>query len=100
MFDWIIRKIIGTKNQRQIRKIWPMVGKINQIEEQLQSEPEEALRERTAKWQAQFQAFHPPQFLAGVALRVAGEAQVDDSLRSIQAKFKLLATHFADLDQS
>src|SRR5687767_14101661 len=24
MFDWIIRKIIGTKNQRAVKKLWPL----------------------------------------------------------------------------
>ena len=52
MFDWIIRKIIGTKNQRTIKKIWPTVQQINAIELKLQSESEAALREHTAKWRA------------------------------------------------
>ena len=57
MFNWIIRKIIGTKNQRTVRRLTPTVTEINRIEAQLQNEPEEALRERTQKWQAQFRAF-------------------------------------------
>ncbi len=100
MFDWIIRKIIGTKNQRSIKKIWPTVHEINRIEQQLQNEPEEALRERTAKWQERFKAFHSPTFLAGVALRVANDEQVNESLLSIADKFERLASDFAELDQN
>ncbi len=66
MLNWILRKIIGTKNQRQIKKLWPMVHEINRIEQRLQGETDEALSARTAKWQEQFKAFHPPLFLAGV----------------------------------
>lgn len=99
MLNWILRKIIGTKNQRQIKKLWPLVHEINRIEQQLQSEPEEALSARTAKWQEQFKAFHPPQFLAGVALRIADEAQVDECLTSIADKFGRLQEHFPSLDQ-
>ena len=100
MFDWIIRKIIGTKNQRTIKKIWPTVQQINAYEEKLQSMPEEALREHTAKWQDRFLAFHAPHFLAGVALRVANDEQVDVCLDSVAEKFARLAEHFPTLDQS
>jgi preprotein translocase subunit SecA len=100
MFNWIIRKIIGTKNQRTIKKIWPTVHEINRIEQQLQNEPEEALRERTAKWQETFKAFHAPAFLAGVALRVASDEQVDACLLSVAEKFERLAPHFPSLDQN
>ena len=42
MFDWIIRKIIGTKNQRAVKKLWPLAAQINEIEVRLQSESEDA----------------------------------------------------------
>ncbi len=98
MINWILRKIIGTKNQRQIKKLWPLVAEINEIEQKLQGEPAEALRERTAKWQERFKAFHPPLFLAGVALRVADESQVDDCLRGVAEKFARLQEHFPSLN--
>ncbi len=99
MLNWLLRKIIGTKNQRQIKKIWPVVNQINQFEQQLQNEPEEALRRRTAEWQERFKAFHPPQFLAGVWLRIAEQEEVDECLRVLEAKFGQLAKYFPDLDQ-
>jgi preprotein translocase subunit SecA len=99
MLNWILRKIIGTKNQRQIKKLWPIVHEINRIEQQLQSEPDEALSARTARWQEQFQAFHPPLFLAGVALRIADEPQVDECLTAVAEKFNRLQEHFPSLDQ-
>jgi hypothetical protein len=45
MFNWIIKKIIGTKNQRTVRKLQPTVAEINRIEALLQNEPEEALQD-------------------------------------------------------
>jgi len=99
MLNWILRKIIGTKNQRQIKKLWPLVHEINRIEQQLQGEPEEALPARTAKWKEEFKAFHPPLFLAGVALRIADDAQVDECLASIAENFGRLREHFPGLDQ-
>ncbi len=53
MIQWILRKIVGSKNQRELKKIWPVVRQINEIELKLQSEPAEALVQRTRRWQAE-----------------------------------------------
>ncbi|MDZ4405967.1 preprotein translocase subunit SecA [Prosthecobacter sp.] len=98
MFNWIIKKIIGTKNQRTVRKLMPAVAEINRHEEQLQQEPEDALRERTQKWQAQFRAFHTPPFLGGVSLRIADEAAVDACLEQVEQYFAALKQHFQALE--
>jgi preprotein translocase subunit SecA len=98
MFNWIIKKIIGTKNQRTVRKLQPTVAEINRIEALLQNEPEEALTQRTQKWQAQFRAFHTPPFLGGVSLRIANEAEVDACLESVEKYFTELKPHFPTLE--
>ena len=98
MSNWIIKKIIGTKNQRTVKRLWPVVAEINAIEQKLQSESEDALRERTAKWQEQFRAFHTPQFLGGVGLRVAGEEEVNACLAHIGEAFSRLKPHFPQID--
>jgi preprotein translocase subunit SecA len=46
MFNWIIRKIVGSQNERQVKKMRPLVAKINQIEASLQALPDEALRQK------------------------------------------------------
>ncbi|MCX7712603.1 MAG: preprotein translocase subunit SecA [Chthoniobacterales bacterium] len=50
MLNWLIQKIIGTKNAREIRRLMPIVRRINEIEASLQSEPDDALRQRTSHW--------------------------------------------------
>jgi preprotein translocase subunit SecA len=100
MFEWIIRKIIGTKNQRTVKRLQPVVAEINRLEAQLQNESDDALRERCAKWKEQFRAFHTPEFLGGVSLRIATEEQVDACLSSISGYFSALKTHFPSLDDS
>jgi len=100
MFNWIIKKIIGNKHQRTIKRLQPLVAEINRIEEQLQSEPEEALRERTAKWKDMFKAFHSPKFLSGVPLRVADETAVNACLLEIVDCFSRLKTHFSQFEES
>ena len=97
MFKWVINKIIGSAHQRTIKKLWPIVEEINRIEEELQSESDEALRERTRKWQDQFQAFHKPEFLAGVALREAARSDLDACSTHLHERFTQLATHFPEI---
>jgi preprotein translocase subunit SecA len=50
MLGFIIKKIIGSKNDRDVKKMRPLVGKINELELALQSQPEEVLRQKTAAW--------------------------------------------------
>ena len=98
MFNWIIKKIIGTKNQRTVKRLWPVVAEINRIEQELQQMPEEVLRERTQKWKDQFRCFHTPKFLGGVSLRIAAEEELDACLDHLSDVFTRLKVHFGSLD--
>ena len=48
--QWILNKIIGTKNERDIRKLRPLVAQINELEVQLQALPEDQLQAKTAEF--------------------------------------------------
>ncbi|MBU6183137.1 MAG: preprotein translocase subunit SecA [Verrucomicrobia bacterium] len=50
MFAWILKKIVGSKNQRELRRMLPAVKKINELEAALQSAPDGALRAKTLEW--------------------------------------------------
>ena len=50
MVKWLLKLIVGSRNNRVIRGIAPVVVKINEIEKSLQNGPEEALKEKTAAW--------------------------------------------------
>jgi preprotein translocase subunit SecA len=50
MIGFIIRKFIGSKNEREVKRLRPLVAKINAAEAELQSLPDEALRQKTAAW--------------------------------------------------
>jgi len=64
MIKWILQKIVGSKNQRELRRIRPTVGRINEIEEALQREPVEKLQEMTAKWKDYLSRYHPLEIAA------------------------------------
>lgn len=58
MIKWILQKIVGSKNTRELRRIRPTVSRINEIEEALQLEPEAKLREMTAAWKTHLARYH------------------------------------------
>ena len=45
MVSWILRKVLGSKNQREIRRIRPLVEKINRLEQEFQALTDDQLRE-------------------------------------------------------
>ncbi|MDX2227380.1 MAG: preprotein translocase subunit SecA [Verrucomicrobiae bacterium] len=55
MLQWILKKIVGTKNQREVSKLWPRVQTINDFETAFQSLSEEALKAKTAEFRARYE---------------------------------------------
>jgi preprotein translocase subunit SecA len=64
MVSWILRKVLGSKNQREIRRIRPLVEKINRIEEEFQALTEGQLREKTVHWKEDLANIDDPEELA------------------------------------
>jgi len=53
MVGWILKKILGSKNQREIKRLLPMVRRINELDEEFKSLSDDALRAKTAAWKAE-----------------------------------------------
>ncbi|PAW82555.1 MAG: preprotein translocase subunit SecA [Pedosphaera sp. Tous-C6FEB] len=56
MFGLIFKKIFGSKNERELKRLWPLVQRINEHETALQSQPEQVLRDKTAAWKTKLSA--------------------------------------------
>ena len=50
MLGTIITKIIGSKNERELKKLKPLVEKINSLEKEFEKKSREELLSLTAKW--------------------------------------------------
>src|SRR5436190_1491324 len=48
----IVKKIFGTKNDRELKRLWPLVHRVNELESSLSSLSDEELREKTAAFRA------------------------------------------------
>ncbi|MGA3172440.1 MAG: preprotein translocase subunit SecA [Chthoniobacteraceae bacterium] len=56
MINWILKKIVGSKNQREIKRMRPTVDLINKLDEECKALTDEQLREKTAAWKAELAA--------------------------------------------
>ena len=54
MVGWILKKVIGSKNQREIKRMMPTVRRINEFDEQFKSLSDDELRAKTAQWKSEF----------------------------------------------
>ncbi len=50
MVSWILKKILGSKNQRELRRLSPIVRRINELDEQFKGLSDDDLRAKTAAW--------------------------------------------------
>jgi preprotein translocase subunit SecA len=74
MIGFIIKKIIGSKNDREVKRLRPMVARINEIEVSLQSLPAEALREKTGAWKERLSKIQDKDALAAALDEILPDA--------------------------
>jgi len=53
--QWLLKKIMGSKNDRDLKRLWPLVARINEFETQYQSLGEEELKAKTEEFKARLQ---------------------------------------------
>src|SRR5579862_3034102 len=74
MISYIVKKFIGSKNDREIKKLKPMVDHINELEAKLQGDSEESLRQKTADWKARLSKIEDHVELAAALQEILPEA--------------------------
>ncbi|HEY5973845.1 MAG TPA: preprotein translocase subunit SecA, partial [Geobacteraceae bacterium] len=55
MFGALIKKIVGSKNERELKRLWPIVEKINGLEASIAALTDEQLRGKTAQFKERLQ---------------------------------------------
>jgi len=100
MIKWILQKIVGSKNQRELRRIKPTVTRIIEIEEALQREPEEKLRELTAKWQSRLARYRHLDAPAKPIIARMEPSQLSETAAALEERFKEMREEFPSLPVS
>ncbi len=60
MINWILKKVLGSKNQREIKRMRPLAARINEIDEEFKSLSDDELRAKTAAWKARLAPIEDP----------------------------------------
>ena len=94
MIKWILQKIVGSKNQRELRRIKPTVERIKEIEEALQQEPEEKLREHAQKWRTHLSRYHDLDAPTKPALERMESAEIQEAADLVEARIATLREEF------
>ena len=50
MVAWILKKILGSKNQRELKRLMPIVHRANELDEEFKNLSDDELRAKTAAW--------------------------------------------------
>src|SRR5947209_12334723 len=74
MIGFIVKKIIGSKNEREVKKLRPLVVQINAFEADLQKLPDDALRQKTTSWKEELSKIQDNDELARRLKEVLPEA--------------------------
>ena len=105
MIKWTLQKIVGSKNQRELKKMRPVVAKINELEEQYQKESVEQLLARVEEWQKYLHRFLPLQLPTKRELELMDDAIVGEiasglmnRLDSLREEFPQLPSEISSLD--
>jgi preprotein translocase subunit SecA len=76
MLNWLLTKIVGTKSQRDIKKLIPMVEQINRLEQGLKALSDEQLRAKSEDFRQRLKAGETLDDLLPDAFAVVREASV------------------------
>ncbi|MCP5537775.1 MAG: preprotein translocase subunit SecA [Akkermansiaceae bacterium] len=97
MLKWTLQKIVGSKNQREVKRLAPVVAKINEIEEAYQRDSDEQLRERVAAWQKHLHRYLPLESATIRELELmdadqlsAAAAKLNERLDALRDEFPML----------
>ncbi len=74
MISFIVKKFIGSKNEREVKRLRPLVAQINALEAELQKVPDEVLRQKTAAWKEEISKIQDHEELARRLSEVLPEA--------------------------
>jgi preprotein translocase subunit SecA len=69
-----IKMIFGSRNDREVKKFWPVVRRINELEAGLQRLSDDELRRKTTDWKARLAQIEDKRELAGALDEILPEA--------------------------
>ncbi len=99
MIKWILNKIVGSKNQREVRRLQPVVKKILEQEKVWQEKGADFLRAKTREWQQYLHRFKPLDMPPRGIIMAADEEALQEYAARLNKRFEELRDLFPKLPQ-
>ncbi|MBR5895602.1 MAG: preprotein translocase subunit SecA [Akkermansia sp.] len=97
MIKWILNKIVGSKNQREVRKLRPIVKKMLEIEKNWEGKDRDFLVAKTAEWQKYLHRFTPVDLPTRGVILAADETDLQRYAEVLNTRFETLRDIFPKL---
>ncbi|NWK56662.1 preprotein translocase subunit SecA [Verrucomicrobiaceae bacterium N1E253] len=97
MLKWTLQKIVGSKNQREVKRLRPVIAKINSIEEGYQSLSDDQLREKVATWQNHLHRYLPLEVPTVHELEQMDEEALAAAAQSLSQRIEALRDEYPGL---
>lgn len=99
MLKWILTKIVGSKNQRELRRLKPVVDNIVSIEKKWQEQgiDRDFLLKKTHEWQKYLHRFLPLSLPPLRIVEEAGPEELQEMADKLNSRFAELKPDFAGL---
>lgn len=100
MLKWTLQKIVGTKNQRELKRMRPIVAEINALEEQYQGESEDFLRQKTLEWQKELHRLLPLETPTKRVIEAMNAEELQELAQKVEKRLTDLRADFPNLPSS
>ncbi|MBT9448976.1 preprotein translocase subunit SecA [Akkermansia glycaniphila] len=97
MLKWILTKIVGSKNQREVRRLRPIVERIVALEESWGPVKQEFLVQKTRQWQAYLHRFTPLVLPPRSVISMASPEELAEWAEVLNKRFRSLDDVFPKL---
>ena len=97
MIKWILQKIVGSKHQRELKRMGPMVARINRIEESLQRESREAVLEKVKGWQEHLARYLPLETATKREIERLDPDKISEMAAQVERRISCLREEFPSL---
>jgi preprotein translocase subunit SecA len=74
MIGILVKKVFGSKNDREVKRLLPLVARMNAIEAELQALPDDALRQKTTEWKGRLSKIEDNTALQTALMEILPEA--------------------------
>lgn len=97
MLKWTLQKIVGNKNQREVKRLGPVVANINRIEEGYQANSHDELLAKVKTWQEHLHRYLPLETATVRQLQLMDESGLEEVAIALNQRLDALREEFPSL---